>query len=518
MVWGGYMVEKIFWGIASLSKQNFNEYLDKESKNANCHNFSFFVRDETLFIRSNFLILNNMTKYQNFQDKTVSEPQKQMYSHPIEITKTASFIKIHSDIFGIHSLYWSKINDGIVFSNSSYFLAKLLGKPPLGIEGLFMHLILRGQPNNTSYFKDIFQLPPQSILYLDASGINVLKRELQAFPTASISELLFKDMPADVAASSGICFSGGIDSSVIVKECLDKYKNVACYSLVNPSNEKLMTDLFFAEKLALQQHFSINQVFFKIDKEIFYYDMPVLDHDIYGQHCLAQAMIHDGKKFMICGSGADELFGGYDRIFYYAHEVALQKGIPPVDCILQRYSYTDFQLLQNISSDLYTDVYHKIKEYYQTITGASCDPVTQLHYWFIYHHLFWILKMHPNDLACIYPFLREEFLSFCLQMDSKDIFPYIMLESSDPSYHAKVKSVIKQQYKHSLPTEILNRPKLPFSVQETEITQWYELQYAEKLPDCLIPANIFEDIMTGKYGNQTKLLFLSYILWRQRVL
>lgn len=125
--------------------------------------------------------------------------------------------------------------------------------------------------------------------------------------------------------------------------------------------------------------------------------------------------------------------------------------------------------------------------------------------------------MHPNDLACIYPFLREEFLSFCLQTDSKDIFPYIMLESSDSSYHAKVKNVIKQQYKHSLPAEILSRPKLPFSVQETEITQWYELQYAEKLPDCLIPDNIFADIVAGKYGNQTKLLFLSYILWRQRV-
>lgn len=511
------MLEKIFWGIASLSKQNFNEYLDKESKSVNCQNFSFFVQDETLFIRSNFPTLKNMIRYQNFQNKTVSGSQKQLYSHHIEITKTTYSVKMYSDIFGIHSIYWSKLNNGIIFSNSSYFLAILLGKSPLGIEGLFMHLILRGQPNNTSYFNDIFQLPPQSILSVDASGINILKRELNASPSASISELLLKNIPADVAASSGICFSGGIDSSVIVKECLGKYKNIACYSLVNPNNENLMTDLFFADKLASQQHFNINKVFFKIDKEIFYYDMPVLDHDVYGQHCLAQAMIHDRKRFMICGSGADELFGGYDRIFYYAHELGLQKGINPLDCILQRYSYTDFHLLQNISKDLFTDVYHKIKAYYQNITDSSCDPVTQLHYWFIYHHLFWILKMHPNDLVCIFPFLREEFLSFCLRTDSKDIFPYIMVEPGDSSYHAKVKSIIKQQYIHSLPAEILNRPKLPFSVQEAEINQWYELQYAEKQPDCLIPDKIFADIMAEKYGSQTKLLFLSYILWRQRV-
>lgn len=512
------MDDKIFWGIASLLKQNFNKYFVEESKNTKSQEFSFFVQEENLFIKSNFPNPQKVIRYHDFRNKTDSKPKNQVDTYHIEITNNAHSINFYSDTFGVYSLYWSQIDDGIIFSNSSYFLAKLLGKSPLGIEGLFMHLVLRGQTNGTSYFYDISQLPPQSILRFNESGVSISKREIAAFPNSSISELLLKDIPTDIATDSGICFSGGIDSSVIVKECLHKYKNISCYSLVNSNNANLKTDLCFADVLASQQHFKINKVPFQIDKELFYYDMPILDHDVYGQYCLAQAMIQDGKKYMISGSGADELFGGYDRIFYFAHELDIQCYINPLDYILQRYSYTNFKLLQRIDRDLFADIYHNIKEYYVNITGSCGSLVSQLHYWFIYHHLFWILKMHPKQLTCVFPYLREEFLAFCLQTDYKLVFPYISLKQTDSSYHKKVKSIIKEQYKYSLPPEILNRPKLPFSVQELEIDQWYKSQYTETFPDCLIPADIFTEIMAGKYGSQTRLLFLSYILWRQRVL
>ena len=517
LIIGVCMSDKIFWGIASLSELSLIKYLKEESKNFKSKNFSFFVQADNLFIRSNFLNLQNVIKYHHFQNKTDLK-QKKVYSYHIEITNNVSSFDFYSDTFGIHDFYWSQISDGIIFSNSSYFIAKLLKKSPRGLDGLFMHLILRGQTNNTSYFYDISQLPSQSILRFNKTGITLSKRELLMPPSSSISELLLQGLPNDIVNNSGVCFSGGIDSSVIVNEYLNKYKNISCYSLVNFDNDNLKTDLYFANILASQQHFNISKVPFEMDKEIFNDDMPILDHDVYGQCCLAQAMIQDGKKYMISGSGADELFGGYDQIFYFAQKLSTQHNADPLDCILQRYSYTDLKLLQCIDKDLFREVYNNIKEYYVSIAGASYYYVSQLHHWFIYHHLFWILKMHPKDLICIFPFLREEFLSFCLQTDYKLVFPYIFYEQTDPSYHEKVKSIIKEQYKYSLPQKILNRPKLPFSVQETEINQLYELQYEERHPDCLIPSDIFAEIMAKKYGSQTKLLFLSYILWRQRVL
>ena len=126
--------------------------------------------------------------------------------------------------------------------------------------------------------------------------------------------------------------------------------------------------------------------------------------------------------------------------------------------------------------------------------------------------------MYPRNIKCLFPYLREEFLSFCLQADYETIFPYLKCKQRDSFYHSKVKTILKEQYKHLLPSEILNRQKLPFSVQETEINNWYTMQYQNHKPDILIPHNLFLKIMEGKYGNQTKLLFLSYILWRQRVL
>lgn len=509
------MTEKIFWGIASLLNKDYDKYLVMEKQNISSLEFSFVLHEENLFIRSNFSDPKEIVRFLNLQ-KDINQKHHDSF-YKIEVLSNKNSIEFHSDAFGIHSLYWAEVNDSIIFSNSSYFLAKLLGKSPLGIRGLFIHLILRGQINSASYFEDIFQMPPQSILRLGKSGITISKGKANTSPDASIGKILLKDIPDDIIDNSGISFSGGIDSSIIVKECLNRHKTISCYSLVNPNNRNLKTDLYFADMLASQQYFNINKVPFQIDNEIFYYDMPVLDHDVYGQICLAKAMVQDGKKYMICGSGADELFGGYDRIFYYANEISHKHCENPVDYILQRYSYTDFKLLQYIDGDLFGDVYHNIKTYYANITTLQSNLVSQLHQWFIYHHLFWILKMHPSNISCIFPYLREEFLSFCLQTDYNTIFPYLLLKQTDPSYHSKVKSIIKEQYKYSLPPEILKRPKLPFSVQEKEIDQWYEAQYVKKQPDCLVPADICEKIMAGKYGTQTKLLFLSYILWRQRV-
>lgn len=512
------MLENIFWGMASLYIENFEKYIAIENKNNIYNKFSFYISDRNFFIRSNFITTKEIISYHHVQDISTFRYSQTPISSKIEIVHNQYSILFFSSTFGIPTLYWIQIDNAIIFSNSSYFLAKLLGKSPLGLEGLFMHLVLRGQTNKTSYFCDILQLPPQSILKFDESGVSITKREIVVFPNASISELLLKDIPANVVTDSGVCFSGGIDSSVIVNECLGIDKNISCYSLVNLNNDNLKTDIHYADVLASQQNFNVNEVEFQINKEIFYYDLPILDHDIYGQYCLAHAMIQDGKKYMISGSGADELFGGYDRIFYFAHELCTQHHANPLEHLLQRYSYTDFKLLQRIDRNLFTDTYHNIKEYYVNTTASSCNIVSQLHYWFIYHHLFWMLKMQPKNLICIFPYLREEFLSFCLQTDYRLVFPYITVNQADPSYNMKVKGIIKEQFKYSLPPEILNRPKLPFSIQDTEIEQWYELQYAERQPDYLISPVIFEEIMAKKYGNQTKLLFLSYILWRQRVL
>lgn len=514
------MSEKIFWGIASLNAKNYEVYISIERQYNPGHTFSFHICEKNVFIRSTYSLNADTITYTHMPAAPNSYGKNQFFDRRIQILDNENSISFLTDTFGLETLYWSSLDGGIIFSNSSYFLAKLLGKSPLGIEGLFFHLILRGQQNDKSYFEDIYQIPPQSILKLDKSGINISKRELSTASASNfdISRLLLKNLNSDVAINAGICFSGGIDSSVIVKEFLNKFKDVSCYSLVNSRNENLTTDLSFAYKLAQQQHFNIHHVPFEINKEIVYHDMPILDHDVYGQYCLAQAMINDRKQYMICGTGADELFGGYDRIFHYAYELSIQNDINSLNNILQRYSYTDFHLLKRISEDLFTDVYRKIEAYYRNITDISCDLVVQLHHWFIYHHLFWILKMHPRNLICIYPYLQEEFLSFSLRTDYRYIFPFLTVEPNDTSYHSKVKEVIKRQYAQSLPSEILNRPKLPFSVQEQEIIQWYELQYTEKHPDYLVPTNIFTEIMDEKYGSQTKLLFLSYILWRQRVL
>lgn len=511
------MLANIFWGVASLYTECFEKFIAEENKDNTFKKFYFFVNEKTFFIRSNFNEKKSILKYHYAMDELEHHYSSKSIFPVIEIVNTINSISFYTDTFGICSLYWTQKDNMLFFSNSSFFLAKLLGKAPLGLNGLFVHLILRGQVNYSSYYEDIFQLPSQNVLKYDYSKISITKRILNIPANLNLKEHLSDGIFFDGSADFGISFSGGIDSSILVQEFASKYENVSCYSLINMKNTNLKTDLYFAELLAKEIKMSLRKVPFKLYENIFYYDTPIMDHDVYGQYCLAKCMIQDGKKIMISGTGADELFGGYDQIFYYTHHLKNKNYDDQIYLILQRYSYTDFKLLKNIQNELFENVYNSIKLYYLDIVRQGDNLVSQLHYWFIYHHLFWILKMQPQNIKCIYPFLKEEFLSYCLQTNYKIIFPYVAYNQIDPSYHLKVKSIIKEQYTDILPTEILNRPKLPFSVQETEIDRWYEIQYNKNKPDYLIPDNIFSEIMEGKYGNQTKLLFLSYILWRKRV-
>lgn len=512
------MIKDIFWGIASICVSNFETYIKIENENNKFKKFNYFIQENNFFIRSNFTNTNELVSYQYKHNMSDYNYDLKPFAPKVEIINNNNCFIFFSDTFGIHSFYWFQLHNTIIFSNSSYFLAKMLKKKPLGIEGLFMHLILRGQANYSSYYEDIFQIPPQCIMKFDNLGIQISKRIINHTSKIVLPNLLLKDIPDKAIINSGISFSGGIDSSIIVWEFDSKYKNAACYSLINSNNSNLKKDLHFAKLLAKQMNLTIKNVPFELYEEVFYYDMPILDHDVYGQYCLAKYMRCDGKEFMISGSGADEIFGGYDQIFYYASRFKNMCHEEQLKCILQRYSYTSFELLKKINKDLFVEIYNNIKLYYSEISKLGENPVSKLHYWFIYHHLFWILKMYPKNIKCLFPFLREEFLSFCLQKDYEEVFPYIKCKQPDLSYHLKVKNILKEQYKDVLPLEILTRQKIPFSVQEKEIDNWYKLQYKKNKPDYLIPNNHFEEIMSGNYGNQTKLLFLSYILWRQRVL
>ncbi len=243
------------------------------------------------------------------------------------------------DRFGIKPLYYTFINDTLVFSSEiKGILASGMVKPELTIDGI-CHLLGIG-PNveqGNGILKDIFELLPATLASFNLYGFKIYKYwELKsAFHTDSLEDTVDKvylltceAIKRQIKNKEGklCCFlSGGLDSSIITAITAKEYKELNTFSIEYTGNDEYFepneyqpdSDISYINKMS--EFFGTKHKIIKISsedlKELLPEALIARDHPGMGDIDSSLFMFcrEVGKSFDYAMSGecADEVFGGY---------------------------------------------------------------------------------------------------------------------------------------------------------------------------------------------------------------
>ncbi|MCD6024103.1 MAG: hypothetical protein K0Q91_1019, partial [Fibrobacteria bacterium] len=176
--------------------------------------------------------------------------------------------------------------------------------------GHYLRLDVRTGTGKTGCFASLSAAAtPPRMAALGARNLSSLAADLRQKLEASVDLHLQSDAPL-----AALC-SGGVDSTLLAAMALNRRPDMRLYhcGVDGPGGEEA-----FARQAA--RHLSAELVVERIDRREFLERMPAvtwhLDLPLYHPNDMALSRIaerahRDGVKVLLCGEGADELFGGY---------------------------------------------------------------------------------------------------------------------------------------------------------------------------------------------------------------
>lgn len=229
-------------------------------------------------------------------------------------------IHLARDRMGIKPLYYS-LNDGnILFGSEIKVILSFPGVPrDLDRDALTDYFRFRFVPGKRTLFRHIMRLPAGHRLRFTNSTIHMEQfssapqkqpRDLRSALTDAVTRHLQGDAPI------GIYLSGGLDSSIIAALASQHTSDeIHSYTIaLSGSNDESALATGVADKFGLTHH---NITFDPrkqglISRIAWFQDDLVADPVLLANYQLAEAASKQ-VKVILCGEGADELFGGYNH-------------------------------------------------------------------------------------------------------------------------------------------------------------------------------------------------------------
>ena len=423
------------------------------------------------------------------------------------------------DRFGIKPLVYSKINDTLIFSSEvkgllESGLVEAEFRPDKVEEYLSYRFIL--EPD--TFFGGVYQVESGTYHIYNNQGIKDEKRYWDVPHTKDFSveneEYIIQELSEKVISAVrdwaitdvplGAFLSGGVDSSLtsaILRREIEDLKTYTIGYSENGYNEfefaKNVSDHIGSDHTELKD--DLNSYSENWDKLIALKDAPL---SVPNEVPLA-VMCDELRKHItvvISGEGADELFGGYGKIFRLPYELSKNdRSLNIYEAFIQEYSY----MSKGFLNKHFIKQSHSFEEKVKHVLANSQNNEDFMYRVFHSIHIKGLLARvdmtsMQASIEARPPFLNHELVEYVyqyipnsLKLKWKDTIPPITLSPKDYSEVYDIpKYPLKKVAEEFIPKEIIYRKKMGFPVP---LNDWFN----ELLTELDLNSKVFKGILSS---------------------
>ncbi len=384
-------------------------------------------------------------------------------------------LQLVRDSFGIKPLFYSVGDHGAAAASEPAALRSMFASHAASATGV-THYLLTSQVihHNKTVWQAIDAVPPgHSVTLSDQSVVAVSWRNENSEKLTSVdqseaatrlryllSEAVYRQRQADFPL--GVFLSGGLDSSLIAALLAEhQTEPLQTFAIALQGDSE---DLDFADRMAV--HISANHVGVEATPQEFFSAMrdlterralPVSLPNEVLIHLLARVAARSVKA-VLCGEGADELFGGYHRLHAKLRSVNNERAalIDAYRSATAWFSREDLQVALRLPVSV--SAWQEADQVYLSAMlehSIGADQVQSLLLYDHFPHL--LLRLDGATMAASLegrvPFTDPDVVQFARNLPSELLKPVYGLE----------KALLRKAGQGLLPEAILSRPKRAFN-------------------------------------------------------
>ncbi len=400
---------------------------------------------------------------------------------------------VFRDRLGIKPLYFYSDRNEYIFSSEIKSILNYKKQKIKISKSRVLRYFSRGWADDLdkTFFTNISHVQPGSIIHLNSKNIakkiywNLKPKMHNQFSINKLKKLIINKTKqyskTEKFIQPGITLSSGIDSAGITA-IIAKYINskLNSYTIVPPNcvdetPHSLIRNTKINHKTISLSSIKLDKL---IDKILQVNDEPVNGINIVYQFYLREIIKKDGIKVLLTGEGADEVFSGYERMYYYYlisikndkkyFNNQLEYGqrflkLKKEDILLQlknyetqyntKIFYQENEFMENLISSSFKKNFREIKN--EKIYNKFSQIKRNALFNYLNFHLFnryipFILRMHDRISGAYgieerVPFLDHEIIEMAWSANHKEFMK-----------NGNNKKILRNVFKDILPKKILN--------------------------------------------------------------
>jgi asparagine synthase (glutamine-hydrolysing) len=453
--------------------------------------------------------------------------------------KEKDTILLTRDRFGIKPLYYSLINDNLIFGSEIKFVSSFLGKNYINKDLVYSYLRhCNLEHTNETFIKDIYSLDEGSyILYDNKITKNKyynLSKKNDININNTLNNALKLRMRSDVEV--GALLSGGIDSSTLVCKLNNDFEVKKFQTFTADFKEKEFSEKNYVEDTLRQTNFeghfiNINSEDIKNNMEemMYIHETPVRSMSVFLQYKIFEYIKKETNvKVTLSGQGADEIFSGYTNdYYYYLISLLLNKNliifVKEFNIIKKKLQISSFNLIKKLMQIYLHDSFSKKDKY-----GIFIGNIKEFKYTKKYKNYFKDKLYKSLSFSALKEYLRnEDRNSMYFSIESR--LPYLdynlveeafSLNNTQYIKNGETKYELKKIANKLIPSSIINRKDKMGFISPQEIWQKKELKDEfDRVFELINKEGLFEFLDNKKiyelYQNYQKGLFNDWaLIWR----